>query len=85
MAISPIIDNAAQAIARPGKYVVAVCTYALGAEAPMTVGKHRTLKAACRTLASVCSGKRYQRGSFAAFVILPSGEPISLAEARQTK
>jgi hypothetical protein len=67
----------------PTSYRVVICTYACGAENPVLVGQHRTLRAACRTLASFCSGKRRQRGSFAAFVILPTGQLYSLVEARK--
>ena len=90
MAISPIIDLGAQSVADPGHFVVAACRYGRsgfglqrsGAEVPIVIRKHIRLKAALRTLASVCRGKRCERSFFAAYVIFPSGEPFSLVEAR---
>lgn len=83
MAISPIIDTAAQKLHKRDRFIVAVCTYQASAERPIVMGNHKTLKAACRTLASCCSNMRRIGGLFAAYVILPSGEPISLTDARK--
>lgn len=46
------------------------------------VWRHRTLKAAYRTLSSVCGGKLNNRGDYAAVIVTPRGDYLNWTETR---
>lgn len=65
-----------------GAFNVVTCAYA----GTNRVFPHRTLKAAIRTLASVCDstrGKLHRRGEFAACIVTPENRIMNLFEARK--
>lgn len=75
-----------EAAKRAGNFVVVSLAHGRFAEGRARAFPHRTMKAAFRTLGSVCSssrGKLHRHGDFAAAIVTPDNRVMNWHEVKQ--
>lgn len=79
----PIVAEIMREAATPDRFTVVACEYESRGGATRT-WNHRTLKAAFRTLGSVCDyrGKLYQPGAYSAAIVTPEGRVMNWREVK---